>query len=131
MGREVRLLVCGGRTYGDKPYQRRKIYQTLDAYRDRIVISVLIEGECQTGADFHAKKWAERNDIQVLPFKADWDAYGRAAGPRRNQQMLEEGLPDRVLAFPGGPGTRDMVERAETAGVHVERIGWVKSGESQ
>jgi hypothetical protein len=38
--------------------------------------------------------------------------FGRSGGPKRNQQMLEEGKPDLVLAFPGGRGTADMVRRA-------------------
>jgi hypothetical protein len=36
--------------------------------------------------------------------------------------MLVEGMPDRVLAFPGGRGTRNMVFQAKRAGVPVEEI---------
>lgn len=31
--------------------------------------------------------------------------YGKAAGAIRNQQMLDEGKPDLVVAFKGGRGT--------------------------
>jgi hypothetical protein len=44
------------------------------------------------------------------------------AGPLRNYQMLEEGKPDLVVAFPGGGGTKDMVRRAVKAGVSVHEV---------
>lgn len=49
---------------------------------------------------------------------ADWSQFGRAAGPRRNQEMVdaEPGL-GLLVAFPGGKGTADMVRRAQQAGV--------------
>src|SRR5262249_62369122 len=43
--------------------------------------------------------------------------FGHSGGSKRNQQMLEEGKPDLVLAFPGGRGTADMVRRAQEAGI--------------
>jgi predicted Rossmann-fold nucleotide-binding protein len=49
---------------------------------------------------------------------ANWNAWGRAAGPRRNQEMLMR-KPNLVVAFPGGEGTADMVQKAIAAGVKV------------
>jgi hypothetical protein len=43
---------------------------------------------------------------------ANWGRYGPAAGPIRNTQMLIEGRPELVVFFPGGDGTKDMVEKA-------------------
>lgn len=48
---------------------------------------------------------------------------GRAAGPIRHQRMLDEGMPDLVLALPGGRGTADMVRHATLAGVEVIEVG--------
>jgi hypothetical protein len=63
--------------------------------------------------------------LPVESFPADWEQYGRAAGPIRNQQMLEA-KPDRVFAFhedlEHSKGTGDMVRRARKAGVPVEVI---------
>jgi hypothetical protein len=47
---------------------------------------------------------------------------GKAAGPIRNQRMIDEGKPDLVIAFPGGRGTADMVSRAKKAGIPVQEI---------
>ncbi|HVM95122.1 MAG TPA: hypothetical protein VMT89_01980, partial [Candidatus Acidoferrales bacterium] len=60
--------------------------------------------------------------VKRLGFMADWRRNGRAAGPIRNQQMLTEGKPDLVVAFPGGRGTRDMVNKAKAANVAVTVI---------
>jgi hypothetical protein len=58
----------------------------------------------------------------TLSFPANWKQYGKSAGYRRNTQMLEEGKPDIVIAFPGGRGTEMMCEIAETAGITVRRV---------
>lgn len=36
--------------------------------------------------------------------------------------MLDEGKPDLVIAFPGGRGTADMVNRAKVSGIETEII---------
>jgi hypothetical protein len=40
-------------------------------------------------------------------------------GPIRNKQMLEEGKPDLMVAFPGERGTANMCKQAREAGVPV------------
>jgi hypothetical protein len=86
---------------------------------------VVIEGQAR-GADTMAGDWAEEaveslEDVDHWPFPADWEQFGKAAGPIRNRQMLTEGKPDVVIAFhdfiPNSKGTKDMVEIAKEAGV--------------
>ena len=60
--------------------------------------------------------------VKHLPFQADWNAHGRAAGPIRNKRMLDEGRPELVVAFPGGRGTANMVKQAKAAGVKVIEV---------
>ena len=109
----MRVLICGSRNWTDG----EAIFAALEALPG---VHVVIEGEAP-GADSLARDAAYALGIPVLPFPADWEKYGRAAGPIRNQQMLEEGTPDLVLAFPIGssPGTWDMVRRAQAAGIEV------------
>jgi len=83
---------------------------------------VIIEGECR-GADLIARHAAERFDIEYDPRPADWDLYGRAAGPIRNQEMLDL-RPDVCLAFHDdldgrSRGTKDMVARCLRAKIPV------------
>ena len=69
-----------------------------------------------------AEDWAKVRGIECVVFHADRAKYGRAAGPIRNQQMLDEGRPTLVVAFPDGRGTADMVRRARSAGVEVIEV---------
>ena len=111
----MKVLVCGGRNFNDA--------LTLGSWLGGIhknngPITLLIEGGAP-GADFMARKFAEWMNIPTQTFEADWDRHGKAAGPIRNKQMLDEGKPDLVVAFEGGKGTKNMVEQAVAAGVKV------------
>jgi hypothetical protein len=109
-----RLLVCGGRDYDDL----KSLGRAMNAACEGKTNVLVIHGGAR-GADYLASVIAFRAGVTVLKFPADWDRYGKAAGSIRNQQMLDEGKPDLVLAAPGGVGTADMVRRARKAGVPV------------
>lgn len=113
----VRMLVCGGRGFND----RRAVFGELDRVTRNMDLELVISGGA-AGADTLAAEWAEANGVPLRVFPADWPRHGRAAGPIRNQRMLDEGRPDLVLAFPGGAGTADMARRASSAGVAVRSV---------
>lgn len=113
----MRVLVCGGRDFTDVFLLADKLAK-LHGERP---ISTIIHGGAR-GADSLAETWAAYNDIDVEMYPADWKKHGRSAGPLRNAQMLLEGKPDLVVAFPGGRGTADMVSRAKAAGVKVVEV---------
>lgn len=54
------------------------------------------------GADTLVAQWAATHHIRCEAVPARWDLYGKAAGPRRNAEMLEKYTPDLVLGFPLG-----------------------------
>lgn len=110
----TRVLVCGGRDFSDWS----RLVDVLDDLHANRDFTTLIEGGAK-GADTMAYSWAGANKVEVLTFPADWERHGRGAGPIRNRQMLEEGRPDLVVAFPGGRGTASMVSLATDAGVEV------------
>lgn len=109
----MKVLVCGGRDFDDVDL----MYGVLDA----LDINHVVSGHAR-GADQMAEMWADQRGIPLSIFPAEWEVHGRRAGPIRNQQMLDEGKPDLVIAFPGGRGTADMVARAKKAGVMVREI---------
>jgi hypothetical protein len=80
----------------------------------------IIHGNAR-GADTMAADWATQMAIEVQSFPADWAAHGVFAGPHRNQQMLDDGKPELVVAFPTrkSTGTWDMVRKAKKAGVET------------
>lgn len=91
--------------------------------------AVVVHGDCPTGADRYASEWcreARFNGLHVIEeaHPADWGKHGKAAGPIRNQQMVDLGA-DVVLAFPLGEsrGTRHCMAAAEKAGIPVISYG--------
>lgn len=112
-----RVIVCGGRDYSN----RTLLYDVLDTAHAANPFEALIHGNAK-GADQLADDWAAARHIKTLTFTPLWEEHGKAAGPKRNQKMLDEGKPHMVIAFPGGKGTADMVNRATAAGVPVARV---------
>jgi SLOG family YspA-like protein len=111
-------LVCGDRNWTDRAYLDGK----LDEEAAGIEELTVVEGGAR-GADLLAATWARRRGHTVVEVRAEWNLYHRAAGPIRNERMLREHRPDRVIAFHPdlrqSKGTRDMVTRAWKAGVRV------------
>lgn len=115
----MRVLVCGGRDFQDRDAVWNGLYGLVNDRGD--LISAVIEGGA-AGADRAARQWAEHCGVKHHTFMADWNAHGKAAGPIRNQAMIDTGRPDVVLAFPGGRGTADMVRRAKSADIEVVEV---------
>lgn len=109
----MRVIVCGGRDYTDKSAVYRHLDQALAKHPDLVVI----HGAAR-GADTLAGQWAEERGVPVEAFPASWGLHGKAAGHLRNQQMLDAGA-QATIAFPGGAGTRDMVNRSLNRGIKV------------
>lgn len=114
---QQRVLVCGGRDYDDEA----RLFSTLDVAHAANPIILLIHGGA-SGADDLAGKWARHVGVPWKAYAAYWKTEGKAAGPKRNQRMLDESDPHLVIAFPGGAGTADMIRRADKAGVPVVRV---------
>lgn len=60
--------------------------------------------------------------MPVEKYPAQWDIYGKQAGVLRNLQMITEGKPDVVVAFPGGAGTANMVRQARAYRIRVIEV---------
>lgn len=112
----MKILVCGGREFAD----RDLFYKAMKPYLYDKTVSI-IHGAAK-GADTIAGDWAHAFGHQVESYPADWNKYGKRAGYIRNTQMLNEGKPDLVIAFPGGKGTAMMVKLAKAANVQVIEV---------
>jgi hypothetical protein len=114
----MRVLVCGGRGFND----RDMFESVMNNAASRTAFLRVIQGGA-SGADAMAREWCVKWRYAYEHFPADWRTHGKAAGPIRNQRMIDEGKPDLVIAFPGGRGTADMVRRAKAAGLQVVEAG--------
>lgn len=128
-----------------KMAERKRLRRVLDELFLDFGPFVVIHGGAR-GADALAGAWvadfAGANLPEPRVFEADWNdlshpdavikiakggtnkgrQYDALAGHRRNQKMLDEGKPDLVVAFPGGTGTADMIDRARKANVEIMEI---------
>lgn len=113
----MRVLFCGSR---DWTHTKSVIDQLekLDPKRDTIVHGA------GRGLDAMAGYWAKRLGFQVEAHPAEWDRYGKAAGPIRNLAMVESGI-DLVVAFPKGEsrGTRHTMALAAKKNIEVKNAG--------
>ena len=116
----MKILVTGDRAWDNIEL----VVEVLSKYEKG---TVLINGKCR-GADNICAAVAEQLGFTVRSYPALWDAHGRAAGPIRNQQMLDkENKPDEpidiCLAFhdniEASKGTKDMMARAKKANIPV------------
>jgi len=112
----MRIIICGDRYWRDTGIIEKYI-KALP--KDTVVI----QGICR-GADLIARHHALNQGLTVQDFRAEWELFGRGAGPMRNRRMLEEGKPDLVVAFHDyidqSKGTKDMLKQAKEHGIPTE-----------
>ncbi len=106
--------VCGGRDYSDVGAVNRALR------KHTLPDDVIVHGDAW-GADKLAEGWAEYHGHSVIRVPALWKRHGRGAGPRRNAVISALPLA-KLIAFPGGVGTADMVARARKAGLEVVEV---------
>lgn len=115
----MRVLISGDRNYKRMDLIERELKKFPSG-------TIIIHGAAR-GADTLAGFVAERIGLKVINdgkgFPADWKRYGMGAGPIRNQQMLDEGKPDLILAFhddiKDSKGTKNMINKGVKAGKKV------------
>ena len=115
----MRLLVTGDRNWVDiVPIQ------TILSLLPRG--SIIIHGDA-AGADKLAGAVAFDLKLTVDIYPANWELYGRAAGPLRNVEMLRSGRPDFVVGFhnnlEASRGTRHMLDIASKANKPIIHYG--------
>ena len=113
----MRTIIAGCRTATDFQDVQKAIEDS------EFDISVVISGAAR-GADKLGEEWAARNNISIERYPANWDKYGRSAGPIRNGEMAK--VADALIALWDGQsrGTKNMIETAEKKGlkVHIHYI---------
>ena len=116
MVKKLRILICGDREWYEYNIIKDTLLEVIN--NDINNVECIIQG-CARGADLMGKKVAFEIGIpkeKILDFPANWGKHHRAAGPIRNQQMIDEGKPNTVLAFhhniSKSKGTKDILRRS-------------------
>jgi aspartate/tyrosine/aromatic aminotransferase len=121
MNTPYRVLVTGSRNWNDVETIWQAMSEVVrEAGQGREI--VIVHGACPRGADWHADRWAKLADAQIERHPADWARHGKAAGFRRNAEMVQLGA-DVVLAFirDNSRGASHTAALAEAAGIPVRK----------
>ena len=120
--------VTGGRVGADKRRACAALEALWKAWGYPSDLS-LIEGDAE-GYDRITGTWADIRGFSHSKFSIDKDLDGDddQAPKRRNQRMLDIGKPERLIIFPGGPGTRHMYSICHAAGVRCFEVAFTDIG---
>lgn len=108
------VIICGSRHWQDRRAIEERVAELPEG-------TLVIYGGAP-GADQMAATAALARGLRLVCFAPDWGRFGRAAGPRRNREMLDL-QPTLVIAFRllgWSPGTDDLTREAERRGIPVE-----------
>jgi hypothetical protein len=126
MTSEYNLGIVGYRGYND--------YNNFKVYVDKIIETYGIPkfivsgghtdkyGNNKPGTDTLAWLYSERNRIPIIEHEADWNKYGKAAGPIRNKLIVKDS--DFLIAFvsPSSVGTLNTINLANNKGIRVHIV---------
>jgi hypothetical protein len=119
MSEAYRILVTGSREWDD---WRTVTTALIEAAEGKPRPVTVVHG-CARGADFIAAQAARKLLWEVEDHPADWNRHGKAAGFRRNAEMVALGA-DLCLAFirDGSHGATHCADLAAKAGIPVRRF---------
>ena len=106
----MKIIIAGTRTFTNY----KKLCKVCDhLLQDQTNIEI-VSGTCR-GTDKLGEQYAKERGCKLTQFPADWNKYGKAAGPKRNQQMAN--YADVLIAFWDGKsrGTKNMIDLAKNA----------------
>ena len=119
--RSLVIAAGGGR---DLAWSHQRIAAELLARTGGRPVHLLLHGGAR-GADAAIGRAAHQLGWSALVMPAQWQLHGRAAGPIRNRELLEQAIARAeahsspgyqasvlVVAFPGGTGTASLVQQA-------------------
>lgn len=116
---ETRIIIAGCRNFNDF----EKLQKEADSIMQELDGKVKIISGTANGADMLGEKYAGMHDIEIVRFPANWNLYGKSAGPRRNAEMAKYASESNgiLLAFWDGKsrGTKNMIENAEKYGLRI------------
>lgn len=120
----MNLCVNGSRTFSDE----RLLYAVLTDYVSLVEskgsLVTILSGGCR-GADLLAEQFAKEVYIPIRRFNAEWDLYGKAAGPIRNKKMIDHA--HGLISFWDGQsrGTKHTIDYARKKGIPVKVIEYL------
>lgn len=115
---EYKIVICGSRYWDNATVIEQALTNIPQKQTHKITI---IHGDCY-GADKMAGEISRELGYKVIEVPAEWNRYGKSAGPRRNERMLDM-TPNEVIAFHNditiSKGTANTIKQATQKGLKV------------
>ena len=107
----LKIVIAGCRYYNNYNEAKEYIDFCIREIKKNNTI-VILSGGCR-GADAIGERYAIENGYKLERFFADWNKYGKSAGPIRNEQMAIDA--DYIICFWDfkSKGTKSMIEYAK------------------
>lgn len=117
MSDREKIIIAGSRSITDYEKLASVMSQLTAGVSPRNAYEIVSGGA--DGVDQLGERWAEEYDCPVARFEADWDKYGKSAGPIRNEKMAV--YADILIALWDGEsaGTENMIDVALNEGLEV------------
>lgn len=111
----MKIIIAGSRRFND--------YNKLCQFCDNILseqTEIEIVSGTASGADKLGERYADDHGYIIKQFTADWAAFGKNAGYKRNAKMAE--YADALIAFWDGKsrGTKHMIDLAKRENLKVQ-----------
>lgn len=117
----IRIVIAGTKTFGDIKLLRKEVTEFLELcigypenseeFKNNFIIEI-VSGKAR-GADTLGEMYAKKRGYKVIPFRANWRAYGIAAGPIRNEKMAKYGTHCIIFRIDNSKGSTDMFKQAK------------------
>lgn len=127
---DFKILICGGRHFDDYALLEAVMGEALKKYEIDYCDIEIVSGHCD-GADKLGELFARNHSVPTKIFIPNWKAYGKAAGPIRNKEMIDyiSSFPNAlVIAFvsENTKGTRNTINLAKKKNIDVIETPYVK-----
>ena len=99
----MKVIIAGSREITNYEFVSHIIKQS------GYTITEVVSGTAN-GVDRLGEQWARDNNIPYKRFPANWDHYGKAAGPIRNREMAEYADAAIVVWNGSSSGTKNMIQ---------------------
>lgn len=108
----IKLIIAGGRDFNDYNLLQLETQRFLVEQQFKPSQVTIISGHAK-GADMMGEVFAHKYKFNLEIYPADWNQFGKRAGPIRNEEMAKFGT--HLLLFWDGQskGSKNMLENAQ------------------
>lgn len=116
----MHIIIAGCRDFNDYSIVEKEVMNLIGKFIGKIEIEIISGGA--TGADALGMRFAMEHKLPLIVVPAEWNKYGRSAGPRRNEKMAR--MAGTLIAFWDGKsrGTKNMIDTAKKLGLRVKVV---------